>query len=136
MGENIGYVQFEPQAGLLQVALLKSTGEDEGVRSFLSIDNIEGIIFFPTKELWLNAVNSQCDCEDECDQDCDENDECFCPECLTERVANVKRMEAAESMEAIERTVHDTIADSAPSAETIAACQIELEAGRKAGYKA
>jgi len=133
-----GSVMCEPAPGLLEVALLLRSGEDEGVRSFLSLDNIEGVVFFPTKESWLDAVNCECeDCSDECDQDCDENAECFCPECLTERVEirkNVARLEDEQSKEAIEGIVKETLKVTEVSEAIRTACA-ELEAGRRNGYQ-
>jgi hypothetical protein len=103
---------------------------------YLSVENLTEILICKDKATWegLCEDDEPCDCP-ECSDECDEEELCMCPDCFAERVANVKRMEAAESKEAIERTVQDTIADSVPSAETIAQCQSELETGRRNGYQ-
>ena len=128
MGEHIGYVECEPAPGLLQIALLLPDGTDEGVRSFMSIDNIEGVVFFPTKQAWLETLNCPDEpCEDGCE--CEEDMPCMCEECLAERVEirkDIARMEDEQSKEAIEGIVKETLKVTEVSEATRTACAEEL----------
>jgi hypothetical protein len=135
-----GQITAEFTQGMLQADCYTSPNTPPVFIKFFTKEQLPELTFVRDKATWEGIMEEEeepCDCED-CSDDCDEDDECFCPTCLSERVEirkDIARMEDEQSKEAIQGIVKATLETSAPSAETIAQCQIELDAAKAKGYK-
>ena len=137
-----GQITEEISDGVFHAALSNPDGKPDGCSRLFTTKDVTSLLFMRDREMWLASVQaSMADCEEQTECDCPtgvgcECNDLDCDECsFRKRVEDriVKREQGVQA-EVLENLVQKTIADSAPSAETIAACRAELEAAKRRGY--